>query len=394
MSVLIIILKVFFFASLFGVIHTYLIYPLLISIMGWFIRDKETANTRLKSFPKVEIIFAAYNEEAVILEKLKSSFASNYPADRLSVRIGSDASTDQTDAIIRQMQEKETRLFFTRFEERTGKSQILNELIRQSEADLVLFTDANIIFKTDTIEKLVGRMVDPEVGIAGGSIVYKENHARGISQQENSYLRLENRIKNVESLAFGCAMGAEGGCYLIRRELFPGIPRAYFMEDFYITMHVLKSGFRVEMIKDARVFEDVSVESREEYKRKVRISIGNFQNLKTYGGMIVSHFFPIGFVFLSHKVLRWLTPMLLIIMLMSVMFLAPTHAFFALVAGFYMIFIGLALFGILFSQKNKVGWLKYPGHFLYMNLALLEGFYIFIQGVKSNVWQPTKRNQD
>lgn len=394
MIILIIILKVIFFLSLYGVIHTYVLYPLFLHLVGAFYRKKKQNVPEVQKTPSVEIIFAAFNEESVILEKLKSSFNSLYPAAALSMRLGSDASTDKTDEIVRKMQANEPRLLFTRFSNRTGKAQILNELVKQSTADLLLFTDANIIFQPDTITRLVKSMEDPKVGIAGGTLVYKSSNAKGISKQENRYLRFENKLKGIESRAFGCAMGAEGGCYLIRRNLFPGIPPAYYMEDFYISMHVLREGFKVIMAKGATVLEDVSVESSEEYKRKVRISIGNFQNLKTYSSMILGRFFPIGFVFLSHKVLRWLTPMLLIVILMSVMLLAPTHPFFALFAGSYMTFIGLGLFGILFSQKGKAGWLKYPGHFLHMNLALLEGFFIFTKGVESNVWQPTKRNQD
>ena len=394
MNILVLILKLIFFISLFGIVHSYILYPLLLNFLNLFRSESKRENAKLQKFPKVEIIFAAYNEESVISQKLQSSLSSDYPDELLSIRIGSDASTDNTDSIVRALQKDHPQIHFTRFNSRTGKSQILNELVEQSEAELLLFTDANIIFETNTVSRLVKAMESPDTGIAAGTLIYSSSTHQGISKQENRYLKFENRLKRIESNLFGAAMGAEGGCYLIRKDLFPGIPKGYFMEDFFITMHVFNEGLKVKMVEDARVLEDVSVQSSEEYKRKVRISIGNFQNLKTYGTLILKRFFPVGFIFLSHKVLRWLTPMLLISLLMSVMFLAPTHYFFALFAGTYMTIIGLGLFGILFSQNAKVGWLKYPGHFLHMNLALLEGFFIFTKGVDSNVWQPTKRNQD
>lgn len=394
MNLALLILQIIFFTSLLGVVHSYVFYPAIMHFLGLLTPVKKEKPNRTGDLPRVDIIFAAYNEEAVIKQKLESSLKTNYPPDKLKIRVGSDASNDRTDQIIREIQKEEPSLHFTRFEARTGKAQILNRLASQSEAELIIFTDANIIFQPDTIVNLVSAMQNLSVGIAGGTLVYTKSDKRGISLQENSYLRFENRLKSLESRIFGCAMGAEGGCYIIRRELFPGIPANFYMEDFYITMHTLNRGYKVLMAEDTEVFEDVSVQSSEEYKRKVRISIGNFQNLKTYAGMILTRFFPVGFVFFSHKVLRWITPMLLILMLMSVMFLAPTHPVFALFAGFYMVFIGLGLFGILFSQRGNAGWLKYPGHFLHMNLALLEGFFIFIKGVESNVWQPTKRNQD
>ena len=394
MSPIVFILELIFFLSLLGVLHTYLLYPVFMNVAGYLIPGKKPLEKKPQEYPTVDVVFAAYNEEAVIREKLASIYNTSYPFEKIRVRVGSDASTDRTDAIVREFQKKQPGLLFKRFERRTGKARILNDLVSQSEADYLLFTDANIIFQRETIKELVGTLSDQKTGIAGGTLVYTDSASRGISSQENKYLRLENRLKEVESRLFGCAMGAEGGCYLMRRALFPGIPDRYYMEDFYITMYVLKKGFKVRLVPEAEVFEDISVDSSEEYKRKVRISIGNFQNLKSFGSLVWSSFFPVGFVFLSHKILRWLTPILLLVMLMCVMFLVPVHPFFALFAGLYMAFIGLGLFGILFSGKQKAGWLKYPGHFIHMNLALLEGFFIFIKGVESNVWQPTKRNQD
>lgn len=394
MNLVLITLQIIFFASLLGVMHTYVFYPGFMHLLGLLSPSKKSKAVITSVWPSVDIIFAAYNEEAVIEQKLRSSFDTSYPQEKLRVRVGSDASNDRTDQMIQKIQQDQPGLYFTRFEARTGKAQILNQLASESNADLIIFTDANIIFQPETISRLVAAIQDSSIGIAGGTLVYTQTNSRGISLQENSYLRFENSLKSLESRLLGCAMGAEGGCYIIRRELFSGIPANFYMEDFYITMHVLRQGYKVIMAEGTEVFEDVSVQSSEEYKRKVRISIGNFQNLKTYGSMILSRFFPVGLVFFSHKILRWITPMLLISMLMSVMFLAPTHPFFALFAGSYMVFIGLGLFGILFSQRGNAGWLKYPGHFLHMNLALLEGFFIFIKGVESNVWQPTKRNQD
>jgi hypothetical protein len=76
---------------------------------------------------------------------------------------------------------------------------------------------------------------------------------------------------------------------------------------------------------------------------------------------------------------------------MLLMFYSFTYQLMALA---FMVFILLAYVGILFSQGVSGTWLKYPGHFIYMNLALLKGFIHYKKGVKSNAWQPTKRNQD
>jgi len=137
----------------------------------------------------------------------------------------------------------------------------------------------------------------------------------------------------------------------------------------------------------------VSVSPQEEYKRKVRIGIGNFQNLKCFKSLVFKKFWPLGFAFLTHKILRWFTPFFLILLLFSSTQLTMFHWFYAIFSGLYMVFIGLGLFGILFAQRKGGAFLKYPGHFIYMNLALLEGFVTYIKGIKSNAWEPTARNQ-
>lgn len=386
-------LEVLFYICLFGISHTYIFYPLIILLLGK-VYSKPKNNGPITEFPEVEVLFAAYNEEAVIAEKIKSTLNTNYPQDKLTIRIGSDASSDQTDSIIEELAQQYPNVSLKRFGGRTGKAGIINELASTSKAELIILTDANILFLPETIVELVSGMQEPNTGIVGGQIVYKQLQGSGISQQENAYLRLENAIKQAESDVFGRAMGVEGGCYIIKRSLFPEIPPLFFMEDFYISMAVMKQRQKVKFRASAKCIEDVSVQSTEEYKRKVRISIGNFQNLAAYRSILFRRFFPDGFIFLSHKVLRWFTPFFLLLLIPLSTLLAPSGIFYALFAGFYMVFLGLGMFGILFSQSKMAGLLKYPGHFIHMNLALLEGFTLYLKGVKSNAWEPTRRNQE
>tara|TARA_R110002096_G_scaffold132768_3_gene283302 strand:- start:89986 stop:91152 length:1167 start_codon:yes stop_codon:yes gene_type:complete len=383
--------QIIFALCLFGIFQTYIFYPLFMilfsKIKNWKIEDD------LREYPNVEIIFAAYNEESVIEKKIHSCFNSNYPKEKISLRIGSDNSTDASETIIQKLQGHYPNLNLKSFKSRTGKSGIINDLVKESKAEILILTDANIIFKANTIEELI-RPLNNKVGAVGGRIVYDKHQSSGISKQEDSYLQLENKIKSAESLLFKAAMGLEGGCYAIKRELFPQIPPRFFMEDFFVSLSVIEKGYQVLFNSHAICFEDVSTDKNEEFKRKVRISIGNFQNLGRFKGLIIKRFKPIGFSFLSHKILRWLTPFFLILLLLSSLILSKDSLFFQSFSGLYFLFIVLGTLGILFSQNKSIGLLKYPGHFIHMNLALLKGFFIYLKGVKSNVWQPTNRNQN
>jgi cellulose synthase/poly-beta-1,6-N-acetylglucosamine synthase-like glycosyltransferase len=227
----------------------------------------------------------------------------------------------------------------------------------------------------------------------GGNIVYYHTSKDGISSQENVYLSLENRVKKMESELWQSVIGVEGGLYCIRKSAFTPIPALTFMEDFYITFKVLKNNGSVLFEEESKGFEDVSTLQEEEFKRKTRISIGNFQNLNRFGHLVFKKPLPLGFAFFSHKILRWITPFLGIASLITGILL---HDILFYQNYVYMV-ISLLLLSIidwiLYSLEIKSGPLRFIGHFTMMNLALLNGYFKYVKGVRTNVWQPTKRNQ-
>ena len=383
-----------FWISLLVIGTPYFIYPLLMLFLARLRSEKPLGLLNEDDLPTVDILFAAYNEEAVLEEKLQSLFKLDYPKDKIRIRVGSDASSDRTNSILENWEKKDKRLIPYLFKRRSGKSPILNFIKDDSEAELLLLTDANIIFEPQTLKLLVRRMLSQKnVAAVGADIHYGDFEKKGISGQEDTYLKLENRIKYAEAITAAAPLGLEGGCYLIKRDYFPEIPPLFYMEDFFVTLHVLNRKARILWEPMARVWEDVSVSPSEEYKRKVRISIGNFQNLVHYKHFLWRRLWPQGPMYFSHKVLRWISPFFLLLLLISAPQLLFVHWFYGLIAGIYMAFIGLGLFGILFSQKYSSGILQYPGHFINMNLALLEGFMNYIKGIKTNAWQPTQRKQ-
>lgn len=383
-------LELLFWISLVAMLSAYLIYPLL--VIYWPRRARPSQH-KLTQWPTLEVIFAAHNEEKVLAEKLDSLLTSHYPGP-LSIRVGSDYSTDDTNEILKTYAQKEPqRVVAHIFEERQGKAGVINKLVNASQAELICLTDANIIFRPNSLKQLCESLLNSQAAACGGQIVYQQKLKKGIAQQEDTYLNIENRLKSAESALWKAPMGLEGGCYLIWRKDFPVIPPLYFMEDFFVTMSLLSQGKRVIFEPRALVNEDVSTSPQEEYKRKVRISIGNFQNLRRFAPLIALRFWPVGFAFLFHKVLRWLTPFFLILALICALWLKVgfgTYNWAAYLVGLAFL-IGLT--GLVGLKSTLPGWLKFPGHFLYMNLALLEGFFKYLKGVESNVWKPTERKQ-
>ena len=372
------------------VFHTYILYPF---VMIWSFKTPKKQRPSYQSnesLPTVAVLIAAYNEEKVIEQKIRSVFDTNYPLHLIQVLVGSDASSDKTDSILQNLSKEFPNIRLQLFSHRSGKINIVNQLQSMTEAELLFLTDANVMFDRSTIYELVKYFKDEEVGIVASNIVKQSQVEEGITYQEKKYLSLENRLKSAESCAYGIIMGAEGGCYAIRNNLFSRVPIKFNVDDFFITMQVIARGKKTLFNPDALCFEDVHSDSSGEYMRKVRISSGNFQNLLFFRSYLLAFWKPLGFMFWSHKVLRWLTPFFLIFTFLSSAVLA-FHGIIYLIA--FIIQVGLLLLVVLdqyvgVAQRH----VRFISHFYMMNLALLEGFIRFTKGIKSSIWQPIKRN--
>ena len=367
---------------LLGIIITYGLYPL------WQILFPGKSHPILEinfNAQLVTVIFAAYNEQDVIEEKIRSIYHSSYPNELIEVWIGSDKSTDATEEIITRLQLEFKTLHLYISSGRSGKAAIMNILAKKAGGDIFIATDANIIFDHHTITELVKYYSNVNVGAVAGNLSYeKENISSGTSKNEHFYLNIENRIKQTESNKYGFCLGMEGGLYSIRKELWSEIPPHTFMEDFFQTVQVFDQGHNIVFNEFALGFEDVSTSLKEEFNRKIRISIGNFQNLRRFRKLAMNKPFPFGLVFLFHKILRWLTPHLFI--LSSLLILCTP------IALPYLMLISAVVFA-------QIIWVRFfpPGPFTYfcaMNLALFIGYIRFLRGVTSSVWQPTKRKQN
>lgn len=372
------------------ILHTYLLYPVGMVIAFRKPRLSITSYPDPSQLPEVGVIIAAYNEEKVIAQKIRSVYASNYPLEKICVYVGSDASTDGTDTVIRSLQAEFSSLHLVAFPGRVGKIGIINQLQQLAQTPLLVLTDANVFFEPQTLYELCRPFANPGVGLVAANIDKVSENEAGIARQEKKYLSMENRVKAAESNAFGLIMGAEGGCYAIRRHLFVKVPERFIVDDFFITMKVIGQGSQALFNPLAHCTEDAPIESKGEFRRKVRISAGNFQNLVHFRGTSFTFWKAVTFCFWSHKILRWLTPMLLLLALAATLVLTSTQA------AFLMLLVP-QLLGLLSPVADKVlGFksspLKFISHFYLMNLALLFGFFKFVVGIKSNIWQPVKRN--
>lgn len=384
---MLLLLKIKFWICFIALAHTYLFYPLLLKLLAYFKKDVDTNNN--PSLPSLSILIAAYNEEKVIEQKLKSILNSNYPKDKIEILVGSDASTDKTNEIVRSF----SNVKLIEFEKRSGKIKIINQLKNLAAHNLLILTDANVLFDKDTLQQLCKHFNDPEIALVDSNIINTHLQKGNVSKAESTYIRGEAAVKYHEGKLFGLMMGPFGGCFAVRKEHFEPVPENFLVDDFYINMKILQKGKKAISEPHALVYEDVPNDWKIEFKRKIRIAAGSYQNLKEFFPLLFK-FNLLAFCFFSHKVLRWLGPFLMIGLYVSNIALLPqelnTYSTYIYLLAFIMQNSLLLLFiGSLIGVKNLITQIAF--HFITTNVALLAGFIKFITGIRSSIWKPTAR---
>ena len=377
------VLEIVFWFSIFFVIYSYTVYPLLLFL---FARSFSNPIVKNESYrPSVGVLVPVHNEERVIKKKIENLLSLHYPSDKLSIWIGSDCSTDRTEELVREF--SDTRIHFWKAPERGGKTGVLNRLAPRIDAEILLFTDANTMHHADCLNAIVRNFADQRVGGVAGHI----EHALSGDEEfgESMYRKFESRQKFFEG-SLHSTISAFGGFYSIRKNLFRPIPpNAYSNDDVLIPMSVINQGYRIVYEPEATSVEDMTGNVKKEFKRRVRIGAGNFQAF-----FWLLHFLnPIygwsWFCFVSHKVTRWFSPLFIISAAIS----GGLLFWFSNAVVYQMIFATGSVFvaaGIL-SRLIPIRITRHIYYFLLMNLALTMGFFRYLGGIKSAAWSRTDR---
>jgi len=393
-------LQIIYWLAALGIVHTYVLYPLILKIFSSGKKyEHPTYQISDKELPKVSILLSIFNEEVVIEDKINSIFNTKYPLEKIEFLIGSDNSTDKSNDIVSRLAKDNSGIKFISYKSRQGKQNVINQLFDKATGEILILTDANVFFDENTLYEIVKYFKNPKVGLVDTLMQHRGLVKEGISIQESAYIGREAQIKNQESILWGTMMGPFGGCYAIRKELYRPVPKNFLVDDFYINMKILEQGHYAINNLEAKVYEDVSNNLWDEFKRKIRIATGNFQNFSVFGYLLFKGLYSrkalrgLGFTFFSHKVLRWITPFLILIMGIANAFLLNQLFYFILFCGLGFSFLIPLIDTLLKKNSVNISLLRFATHFYSMNLAMLIGFFRFTRGVKSGVWKPTKRNQ-
>jgi len=390
------VVEIIFWLCVCSIVYNYVGYPILLffwglalqarSDIGFLLARNNRRNLkRVGVQPSIAIIISAFNEETVIETRVKNLLEISYPPERVEILIGLDAPTDATADVLSRFQAFRVEVFH--FPTRRGKLAVISDLAQRTEAEILIFTDANTMFEPNCVEKLVRHFADPKVGAVSGEEIRTTKPGTDPAA-EGVYWRYESAMKILESRA-NCLHSANGGIYAIRRELF--CPRSdYVVEDFQLPLELRFRGHRIMYDPEAIAVEEIAPTRASQFERRVRLGAGNFQTL--FGNPeYLSPFNGIpAFAYWSHRVLRWITPCLLIIAFgcSACLMLSVTYRCLFLAQC---IFYGLAVLGYVSKGKRTPGLCRVPWQFCSMNTAIVFGFARFLSREQSLAWTVTPR---
>jgi len=389
--------ELIFWLCIGAVAYHYVGYPILLFVLSVIVQAKSDflylvqrrSRRRVlatNEIPQVAVLISAFNEETVIEAKARNCLELDYPAERIQFMLGLDSPTDSTADVLNRIASDRLRVF--RFSARRGKLAVLRDLAQETSAEILVLTDANTLLDRNAIRSLVRHFADPRVGAVSGEEIRvvapgSEKSAEGL------YWRYESAVKILES-RLNCSLGGNGSVLAVRRSLFRTREQS-IVEDFQIPLEIRFQGYRVVYDPEAVAVEEIAPTWSAQFARRVRIGAGNYQTFFAHPEYLNPRKGFLAFSFFSHRVLRWLAPLLLPIGFVCSMLLSARPPFAVMVLAQGAFYLTAATGWCLKKKAKPLRWCSVPFHFCAMNAALFLGLLRFLRGRQTLAWQPPPR---
>ena len=369
-----------FIIGLFWLIYVYGGYVVILACMSHWRRVRPTIAD--DCMPTVSVLIAARNEEQDIGWKIEETLAWNYPATKLEILVASDASDDATDEIVRRY--VGPRVSLVRMERRGGKARGLNRLVERAKGEVLFFTDANAHIGPHTLRLMTRHFADPRVGcVTGDSRPITEERA-AVAEGAQVYWGYESMLKELEN-RLGSVLVCDGAIFALRAPLFHPLDPE-LANDLESPMRAGAAGHWIRHEPAALVFERDTTSPREEFKRRRRMCAqGMLAMLRLRGAFHGLR----GWQFISHKLLRWLTVVPMLMMLVSSVTLAGNSVIFALLAGLQGLVYGCAAIGLggALAGRGVARVFAIPFYALLGVSGALVGVVECLAGKRFDVWE-------
>ena len=377
-------IHVVFWISLFSVYYVYHGYGVLLDLALFFIKNKTDLDwkTTETAVPFVTVLVTVHNEEKGIGKKIDNILEQDYPQQQFEILVASDGSTDATDSIVESRTRKVPSVRLFRPVNRKGKTDTQNQAIAYARGSIIIFTDCDTVFSKDFLAKLVHAFARQDVGCATGRLFFLGEQENSISTSQGYYWNYETRLRELES-NLGVLAVASGACMAVRKELFRPMEAAYG-EDCILPLDVILQGYKVVHVPDAIAYDRMPATASGEFRTRVRMTLRNWQGTWARAELLNPFRYPAySWALWSHKVLRWLSPYLLIALALSSVMLAGRSPIFLLVYyGLWILFFAGIIGYVMQRQKTEVPLVGTVYSFILANAGFFFGTIQAVLGRK------------
>lgn len=378
-------LEIAFWGLLLVGLYPYLIYPLLATVLGRLRNQAVRSATEYQ--PSVTVVTAAFNEARHIEATVRNKLSQDYPAERLDVIVVSDASSDATDQIVAGIAASDGRVSLLRSEPRAGKTAALNFAVPRARGDILVFADANSIYRPDAIRQLVRNFADPKVGYVTGRMLYVNADGSLVGDGCSAYMKYENLLRAAET-RLGSIVGVDGGVDAVRRTLYRPM-RADQLPDFVLPLSVTEQGYRVVYEPLAVLTEETLSAQAQEYRMRVRVALRAFWALWDKRQLLNPFRWGLfSWQLWSHKLLRYMSFLPLMAAMAVNWLLLPQGGVYVAGAAAQVLFALATLAAACGMRLGQSAPARYSYYFFLLNWASAVAFARFLRGDKQVLWQP------
>ncbi len=368
-----------FWASVGALLYTHLGYPAVLWILarGRSVDPHEPAARSGVDLPSVSLIVAAHDEEDGIGRWVRSAHALDYPPDRLQVVVASDGSRDRTAERAR-----EAGADLVLEVPRGGKVAALNAAVARAGGQVLAFSDANSAWEPEALRRLVARLADPRIGYVCGRLRLV---GEGGENQEGLYWRYETAVRGLESSIGGVTAG-NGAINAVPREAYIELEPTRG-QDISLPFELTKRGRRAVFEPRAVAREPMAATLGSEFRRKRRMLAGAWATILRHGMLSPRGYGPAyAFEIYSHRALRYASPLLHIVALVSNLALLGRGWVYAVTLGAQLALLAAAAVGALVPLRA----FRIARYYVAVTAASAAGLWDFLRHGVPRTWEKAK----
>ncbi len=380
-------LELSFWIVAFGVSYSYFLYPIVLKLLP---KRRQIgiveAQQNKAELPTMSFIITAFNEQAGIAEKLDNTLLAEYAPEKLEIIVASDGSTDDTNLIVERYSDKGVKL--VQVVEQKGKENAQRAAIEKAQGNILVFSDVSTRIESHSLLIIAKAFQDPSVGALSSEdrFITKNGEVAG----EGAYVKYEMWLRKQES-EVKSLVGLSGSFFAARQEICSNwditVP-----SDFNTALSCVEQGMAAVTVPNLLGFYPNIADETKEYQRKLRTVLRGMAALAVKRKVLNPLRFGVfSFMVFSHKLMRWLVPIFLVLLLPMNFSLANESALYLILLVGQISFYSLALTGWLSKNLRENTLIKIVYFFTQVNLAIFHALIMFVRGKRITRWKPSQR---